>query len=86
MRNLILILAVFSFSLPLFAGVSDEVFIRGKIGGDFDEKKVKVIDSFNQSYYLEKKYFPKDFNFKQGESFSIEVPEAALKDLKISKK
>jgi len=84
MKNLILILTIFSSSL--FAGVGEEVFIRGKIGGDFDDKKVKVIDSFNQSYYLEKKYFPKDFNFKQGESFSIEVPEAALKDLKISKK
>jgi len=84
MKNLILILTIFSSSL--FAGVGEEVFIRGKIGGDFDDKKVKVIDSFNQSYYLEKKYFPKDFNFKQGESFSIEVPEAALKDFKILKK
>jgi len=84
MKNLIFIFVVFSSSL--FAGVGEEVFIRGKIGGDFDEKKVKVIDSFNQSYYLEKKYFPKDFNFKQGESFSIEVPEDAVKEIKISKK
>ncbi len=69
-----------------FAGVGEEVFIRGKIGGDFDDKKVKVIDSFNQSFYLEKKYFPKDFTFKQGESFAIEVPESAIKDVKVTKK
>lgn len=73
-------------SLAAFAGVGDEIFIRGKIGNDFDEKKVKVVDSFGQTYYLSKQHFPKDFKFKQGEAFAIEVPEKELDKIKIIKK
>lgn len=73
-------------SLNVFADASRDVFIRGKIGGDFNEKRVKVIDSFGQSYYLARRLFPKDFKFKQGEPFAIEVHEKELNKVKILKK
>lgn len=70
----------------LLAGVGTDVFIRGKIGGVIEKERVKIIDSFDQSYFIEKKYFPQGFKFLQGESFMIEVPEEVLKNLEISKK
>ncbi len=77
---------LFLFSANSWSGVSSEIFIQGKIGNEFDDQKVKIIDSLNQTYFLEKKYFPKDFTFKQGESFSIEIPEEALDNIKLIKK
>jgi hypothetical protein len=68
------------------AAVSDEVIIKGKIRADFDKEKVKITDSLGQTYYLKTKYFPKDFAFKQGKEFMIEVPEEAVEDLKLLKK
>lgn len=85
MKTLLAMIMAF-VSLSVFAGVGDEVFIRGKIGNDFDDKKVKVVDSFGQSYYLGKHLFPKDFRFKQGEAFAIEVPEKEVDKIKIIKK
>lgn len=83
----IFIIIIMSFvSFAAFAGVGEDVFIRGKIGNDFDDKKVKVVDSFGQTYYLSKQYFPKDFKFKQGEVFAIEVPEKEIDKIKIIKK
>ncbi|HXH74208.1 MAG TPA: hypothetical protein VNJ08_04540 [Bacteriovoracaceae bacterium] len=85
MKKTIALLMTF-ISLTAFAGLGEEVFIRGKIGNDFDDKKVKVIDSFGQSYYLARKLFPADFKFKQGESFAIEVSEKEVEKIKIIKK
>ncbi len=73
-------------SLSAFAGLGEEVFIRGKIGNDFNDNKVNVTDSFGQSYYLAKNLFPADFKFKQGESFAIEVSEKEVDKIKIIKK
>jgi hypothetical protein len=73
-------------SLNAFADTSRDVFIRGKIGNEFDEKKVKVIDSEGQSYYLARKLFPKNMVIKQGQSFAIEVREKELNKIKILKK
>ncbi len=70
----------------IFAGVSDEIFIQGKIGNEFDDKKVKVTDNLGQTYFLNKSIFPKDFKFKQGESFSIEVQSKDIENVKIIKK
>ena len=65
------------------AAVSDEVFIKGKIGNAFDDEKVKVIDSLGQTYMLPKKLFPKGFVFKQGNPFSLEVPSKELTGIKV---
>lgn len=73
-------------SLNAFAGTDREVFIRGKIGNEFSEERVKVTDSLGQTYFLAKKVFPKDFNFKQGASFAIEVDEKELDRVKMLKK
>lgn len=67
------------------AATSGEVLIRGKIGNSFDEKKVKVIDNLGQVYNLPRSAFPKGFIFKQGKTFSLEVPENILTNLKVSK-
>lgn len=69
-----------------FAEVSTDVLIRGKIGNDFNDKQVKVNDTLGQSYYLPRSSFPKDFKFKQGESFTIEVDEKVLDKVKMIKK
>jgi hypothetical protein len=74
------------FSFLAAADASRDVFIRGKIGNEFSDSKVKVIDSENQIYFLPRAVFPKDFVIKQGKSFAIEVPEKALNKLKILKK
>ena len=79
-----LILAL--FSLNVFADAGRDVFIRGKISGDFDEKKVKITDSMGQTYYLSRHLFPKEVQIKQGEPFAIEVHEKELNNVKILKK
>ncbi len=74
------------FSLSAFADASRDVFIRGKIGNEFDDKKVKVIDSEGQTYFLSRHLFPQSFLIKQGESFAIEVHEKELDKIKMIKK
>lgn len=81
----VLLLISFLISTISLAAVSDEVFIKGKIGNNFDEDKVKVTDSLGQTYMISKKYFPKGFVFKQGKEFSIEVPSKELAGLKVKK-
>lgn len=80
MRPIILLLL---FSNLASATASKEVIIRGKIGGAFDQEKVKVLDEFGQSYYLPRKFFNKTQTFRQGAPFYIEIPESALKGLKV---
>lgn len=69
-----------------FADTSREVFIRGKIGNEFNEKEVKVIDSQGQVYFLARRLFPKKVKIKQGEAFAIEVDEKELDKIKMLKK
>lgn len=73
-------------SLSAFADASRDVLIRGKIGNEFDEQKVKVIDSEGQTYYLARHLFPKEVVIKQGQSFSFEVHEKELNKVKLLKK
>lgn len=73
-------------SLSAFADTSREVFIRGKIGNEFDDQRVKVIDSEGQNYYLARRLFPQDLVIKQGQSFAIEVHEKELNKIKLLKK
>lgn len=79
-------LILFLLSMNVFADASREVFIRGKVGNEFDEKKVKVIDSEGQVYFLSRHLFPKDFHVKQGAAFAIEVDEKELDKIKMLKK
>jgi hypothetical protein len=69
-----------------FADVGGDVFIRGKISNDFDDKKVKIIDSDQQIFYLPRAAFPKDFEMKQGKSFTLEVSDEQLSQVKLLKK
>jgi hypothetical protein len=78
----ILWLGLFLMSFA-WATASKEVIIRGKIGGAFDQEKVKVVDEFGQSFYLPRKYFKKSQTFRQGTPFYVEVPEGVLKGLKV---
>ena len=68
------------------AETSQEVFIRGKIGNEFNQDKVKVIDSYGQVYLLPRRVFPQNFKFEQGKSFAIEVHEKELERIKIQQK
>jgi hypothetical protein len=72
-------------SFSVMADLDNQVFIRGKIGNVFNEDEVKVTDSYDQVYFLPRKYFPKKFVFKQGVSFAIEIPEEELDKLKVKK-
>lgn len=78
------LLLFFVFS-NAFASADNLVLIKGKIGSVFDGQKVKVTDSLNQSYFLPKRLFPKDFKFNQGASFTVEVPEKELDSIKVKK-
>lgn len=73
-------------SQVVYADADRHVLIRGKIGNIFNENEVKVSDSLNQVYFLSPKLFPKGFNFKQGASFAIEVPETELSQISLKKK
>jgi hypothetical protein len=61
-----------------YAEVSSSVFIKGKIGGMFDEKKVKVIDSFGQTYFISRGAFPKKQVIREGAPFQIEIDEKEI--------
>jgi hypothetical protein len=84
MKMLIMISLLFGMSA--FGDASRDVFIRGKVSNEFDEKQVKVVDSYGQVYFLARKLFPKDFKFKQGQQFVFEVKEKELDRVKILNK
>lgn len=77
----ITVLMISSFSL--MAGVDPEVFIRGEVSGSFNEKEVRVVDSFGQKYYLPRNVFPEDFKIKQGAKFAINVSDKVVQKIKI---
>ncbi len=77
--------------LSLFLGLAtqaafdDKVFIQGQIGNAFDKDKVKVVDSHDQTYYLPKSVFPKNFKFEKGKIFNVEITIDQYKELDIKK-
>jgi hypothetical protein len=73
-------------SISAMADLSRDVFIRGKVSNEFNETRVKVVDSFGQVYFLPRHVFPKGFDFKQGQEFAFEVREKELDQVKILKK
>lgn len=82
MKNMFIALLMFS-SFSLMAGVDPQVFIRGEVSGSFNEKEVRVTDSFGQKYYLPRSVFPSDFKIKQGAKFAINVPDKVIQKIKI---
>lgn len=74
------------FSFTLYAEVSREVLVRGKIGGYFTDKEVKVVDHLGQTMMLPRSAFPKGFKFQQGEEVSLEVDPSQIRDFKPKKK
>lgn len=76
---------VFLFQVFALAEFDEMVFIQGRIGNAFDKKQVKVIDRYNQTYYLSKFYFSKNFKFKEGQIFNIEIPLEEYKALEMKK-
>ena len=79
-------LMIFLLSFSALAGVDNEVFIQGKIGNEFDEKKVKVTDTLGQTYFLPRSVFPKAMKMKQGKSFAVHVSDEDLASVKPIKK
>lgn len=73
------------FCLSSFAGIDPLILIRGSATGTFSEKEIQVKDSFGQVYNLPRSVFPKEFVPEAGKSFSVEVHEKILKDLKVQK-
>ena len=79
------------FGITLFvalaspAAFDDKIFIQGQIGNAFDKEKVKVIDSNDQTYFLPKSVFPKNFKFEKGKMFNVEVTLDQYKELDIKK-
>ncbi|MFA7612791.1 MAG: hypothetical protein WCY48_01055 [Candidatus Caldatribacteriota bacterium] len=82
MKKLLVTLFILS-SFSVMAGVDPEVFIRGEVSGSFNEKEVRVIDSFGQKYYLPRSVFPEGFKIKQGAKFAINVPDKVVQKIKI---
>lgn len=76
-------LALFLLSNQVSAEVSRDVLIRGKVGSDFNERNVHVIDSFGQRFKLPRNVFPKGFVPVQGKSFAVEVDESLLDRIRI---
>lgn len=74
---IVAIIMVFS-GLSAYADLDNKILIYGKIGSAFTKTHIKIIDQHQQSYYLEKSLFPKNFKFEKGASFSLEVSETTL--------
>lgn len=79
-------LFLFFLSFSAMGAVGTDVLIQGKIMNQFDESKVKIMDSNNQIYFLPRRLFPKDVIIKQGQTFSFEIHEKEIDSIKILKK
>lgn len=84
MKTIVGAIVVLIYAVAI-AGVDSNVIIRGRIGSSFDEEKVKVVDNKGQTFFLPRRVFPKDFVFKQGADFYLDLPAAELNDIKIKK-
>jgi hypothetical protein len=78
----ILGISLIIISSMAWASTDSAVLISGTIGNSYNENEVKIIDSLEQTMLIPSRLFPKGFKFTQGTSFSIEVPEAELNNIK----
>ena len=65
-----------------FSSIDSSVIISGVIGNSYNDNEVKVTDSLEQTMLIPSRLFPKGFKFSQGISFSIEVPESEIENIK----
>ncbi len=82
-KCLVLFLTFYSFNFA-WAGLGNEILIQGRIHS-FDPEKAKVIDVHDQVYNLPRRFFPKDFVFKTGKMFMIEMKFEDFEKLEIKK-
>ena len=66
-------------SFNLLAEVAKEVFIRGKVHTQFDDKTVHVIDEFNEIIIIPRDQLPKDLIMQQGTPVNLEIDPDLLK-------
>ena len=67
------------------AAVDNLILVRGKVANVWTKEKVKITDHFNQTYYLPRMVFPKDFVFQSGKTFTVEITTQQLDQLEVIK-
>jgi hypothetical protein len=67
---------IFLVSFKSFGGTSSDLLFQGKIANEFDESKVKIIDSDEQTSFLPRLLFPKVTVITQIQRFSIELHDS----------
>ncbi len=82
MKKIFLILFLV-FASTVFAGTDDAITIDGVIGSSFDKEKVQVYDTLDQTFFLPRKFLPKNIQMKAGTPFSIEMDEKSYDKLDI---
>lgn len=81
MKN-ILSIALVLFSLNIAQAALDEmILIQGHIESSDDKTNVKVTDNNGQKLVLPRTAFPKKFDFRKGNYFSVEVTDEVFDSL-----
>jgi len=81
MKN-ILTIALVLFSLNIAHAALDEmVLVQGHIESSDDKTNIKVTDNNGQKLVLPRSAFPKKFDFKKGNYFSVEVTDEVFDSL-----
>jgi hypothetical protein len=81
MKN-ILSIALVIFSLNIAQAALDEmILVQGHIDSSDDKTNVKVTDNNGQKLVLPRTAFPKKFDFRKGNYFSIEVTDEIFDSL-----
>lgn len=81
MKN-ILITALVLFSLNIAQAALDEmILVQGHIESSEDQTYVKVTDNNGQKLVLPRTAFPKKFDFRKGNYFSVEVTDEIFDSL-----
>lgn len=81
MKN-ILSMTLVLFSLNIAHAALDElILIQGHIESSDDKTNVKVTDNNGQKLVLPRSAFPKKFDFRKGNYFSVEVTDEVFDSL-----
>jgi hypothetical protein len=76
MRNYVLIFILsMAFFQSIYAGGDNSIIVIGEISNKYlDKETVSVSTILGQEMKLKKSLFPKNFEFKVGNKFEIEIP------------
>lgn len=75
MKNILsIVLVLFSLNIA-HAALDEMILIQGHIDSSDDKTNVKVTDNNGQKLVLPRSAFPKKFDFRKGNYFSIEVTD-----------